>query len=66
MLTLQKAEYGWGKAQLMAWTNYDNQNEGMVFYPPQLPDPEKNIHWFENFYERSSDELHATSCTRST
>ena len=54
----QQAEYGWGKAQLMAWTNYDNQkNEGMVFYPPQF-DPEKKYPLIVNFYERSSDELH--------
>ncbi len=55
----QQKEYNWGNIELFDWTSFEgNQLQGMVVKPDNF-DPSKKYPLIVNFYEKSSDRLHA-------
>jgi dipeptidyl aminopeptidase/acylaminoacyl peptidase len=55
----QQANYLWGDIELVEWTSLDGQRLQGLLVKPEGFDPRKQYPMIVNFYERSSDELHA-------
>jgi len=55
----QQSNYSWGSIELVQWTSTNGkQLQGMLVKPDNF-DPNKQYPMIVNFYERSSDRLHA-------
>lgn len=55
----QMANYLWGSVELVNWTSLDNIPLQGLLYKPEGFDPKKKYPLIVNFYERSSENLHA-------
>jgi dipeptidyl aminopeptidase/acylaminoacyl peptidase len=55
----QQADYAWGSIEMVAWTALNGQILRGMLVKPEGFDPTKKYPMIVNFYEKSSDEIHA-------